>query len=163
MNENQINGNPRLTDGEASVRDLAAEILTEHKELKAIIHELERKLEKEGPAGVRMSWFSNLHDELISFRTHLQRHFVLEEESGFLDDMVNQMPHAAEKVETLRKEHGLILAAIDELICTSDSATARFGELCCRIHYAISIVKRHEADEHVLIQTAYGQDLGAAD
>lgn len=170
MNEKQMNGNARLTpspptgrDEEVLVRDLAAEILSEHKELEAVIRELEHKLEEGGPAGARMTWFRNLHDELTRFRTHLQRHFVLEEESGFMDEMVNQMPHAASKVGMLCKEHGSILAAIDELINATDRDAARFAELCRRIHHAISVVKRHENDEHLLIQTVYSQDLGAAD
>jgi hypothetical protein len=142
---------------------LAKEILQEHEELKAVIRQIERVLEEEESTQLSIQKLRSLRDELVSFREHLQRHFELEEESGFLEKMAIDVPQAVEKVKRLQQEHGLILAAVDESISADDAATAKFGELCCRIHRAIAAVKRHEEEEHLLIQTAYAQDLGAGD
>ncbi len=142
--------------------DLAVEILREHKLLHAIIRGLQKRLEG-GTAASPITVVQTLRGELREFRDHLQRHFDLEEQGGFLDDIVVRLPTAARKIELLRREHETILASVDELLDFCTVEMTQLNNLCMRVHEMISNLKRHENVEHELIQAAYCLDIGTGD
>jgi hemerythrin-like domain-containing protein len=146
---------------------IAEQILREHEVVREIIRQLEMMLEEGLVLGPDAHWGGRLHDELLAFRRHLQRHFALEEAGGFMLDVVALMPQAAERVEQLRHEHGQILAAVDELISRSNSLTwgvsSSFVEFHHRVLEVLSVLKHHEAVENRLIQRAFYQEAVAVD
>ncbi|MBI3949695.1 MAG: hemerythrin domain-containing protein [Acidobacteria bacterium] len=152
---------------EETKRAIADELLREHEVERGIVRQLELLVEEGGLVGQESEWGRRMCDELSAFRRHLQRHFALEEEGGFMLEVVARMPQASEQVEKLRQEHGETLKVIDELI--HDSSLLAYGtslslaELRNRILEVFSTIRRHEAEENELIQQIFYQEVSVAD
>jgi hemerythrin-like domain-containing protein len=152
---------------EATEPRLADELLREHEVVREITRQLELLVEEGGLVGQDSDWAKRLCDELSSFRRHLQRHFALEEEGGFMLEVVALLPQTSEQVEELRQEHGEILRAINELIHDSNMMAYGVGlskaEFRRSISRVISIIRHHEAEENQLIQRAFYGEMAAVD
>jgi hemerythrin-like domain-containing protein len=146
---------------------LAERLLQEHEVVRQIIHQLELLVEEGGLIGQDADWGRRLCTELAAFRQHLQRHFALEEEGGFLLDVVTHLPQATERVENLRREHREILQVIDELIHDSNLLAYGTGLPLVKFRHQIlqvlSTIRRHEADENALVQRVFYQEVSVAD
>jgi len=146
---------------------VADEILREHEVVREIIRQLELLVEEGGFVEQEPEWSRRLSNELAAFRRHLQRHFALEEEGGFMLDVVTLMPHASEQVEKLRQEHDEILRAVDELIRDAgllvSGSSLMAMEFRDRVLQVLSTIRRHETEENELIQRVLYQEVSVAD
>ncbi len=139
--------------------DAGREIRQEHERLAA----LRRRLQEE-VAAFCSSWTS-LREELRVFKDHLRRHFELEEEGGFMEEVVRRWPHTASQVEALRAEHERLLREAEALLETSGRATEgqpmdAWVATCRRL---FSAIREHEWKENRLIQEAFCLDIGGGD
>lgn len=146
---------------------LAERLLQEHQVVRQLAHQLEWLVEEGGFVEPESDWGDRLCTELTAFRQHLQRHFALEEEGGFLPEVVTCWPQAAERVEALRREHAEILRIMDELIHESSllayGASPPLAAFRQRIRQVLSTIRRHEADENALVQQVFYQELSVVD
>ena len=136
------------------------QIQQDHKELQQQLVVLHRALCE------RHQSREEIVDEFSRLRDHLADHFLDEEEGGFFTNLVQRMPHHAERIEALRMEHVARLHDLDGLI--DDAANQPicpdwWEDLARRFHEVSRLLMAHELTENELLQEAYGLDLGAFD
>jgi len=105
-----------------------------------------------------------LKGAINTFRAKLSDHFAFEEEEGggYLQGVLAARPTLKRKVERLRSDHEVILAALGELVMpTSESESCE--TLKARFVDAIRYLRRHELEELDLLQDATTRDLGTTD
>lgn len=142
-----------------SGEELAREIRHEHEMLAALMQRLHEDM-----TALRSSWAS-ARDDLRAFLNHLRRHFALEEEGGFMEDVVQRWPHAAPHVETLRAEHTQLLQEAERLMETGDRVIEgqlmrAWADECRRL---LSAIREHDRKENHLIQEVFCLDVGGGD
>jgi hemerythrin-like domain-containing protein len=146
---------------------VAEEILREHEVVKEIIRQLEFLLDEGSLVGQESDWARRLCSELSSFRSHIQRHTVLEEDGGFMVEVVTLMPQATKQVEKLRCEHEQILRTIDELIHDCNKMASGAGlplpEFRQSVYRAFAFIRRHESEENEMIQRVFYHEVAVAD
>lgn len=138
--------------------------------------------ERDTFVGHFLSEHRRLHKQLVSTRSNLQKsdtplsaiiqqlndlrrelvhHFAEEEYGGCMEEAVVLVPRLAEELERLKREHGLLLARLEDLIRTCESANDSTSRtyLCQEFEQFLSMLRRHEADENRLVQTGFNVDL----
>ncbi len=139
--------------------ELAQEIRKEHEALIALMRRLQAEV-----IAPRHSW-TLLAEDLRVFLKHLRRHFELEEEGGFMEDILWRWPQAASQVDALRAEHTRLLQEAERLIHRSDQVmngppARAWAEAC---HRLLSAIREHERKENRLIQELFYIDVGGGD
>ncbi len=146
--------------------DLTNWMLDEHEK----IHELSAELRATvaaPPRGDRATWIARLRDRFDGFAAHVSRHLEMEEQDGYLTQVVELRPTLSEAVELIRHEHEELTeifrdvqAAVHELAPT-DILLLR--DCCKRIECLLTWIERHEEHENHLVLYAFTQDIGAQD
>lgn len=117
---------------------------SEHEVLSDLIERIEEEVRHERPT---------LYMRLEELGFLLERHFRREEREGGLFALVlANAPWEEERVRTLRREHGALLASIDFLQRRGAGAgtPARMKEIAC----FIALLRAHEISEGVLYQAS---------
>lgn len=148
------------------VRDLAKWMREEHEKVGDLIH-LVRKHIAVPPRGDRARW---IRESQICFRRlseHLHTHMALEEEGGYMHEVLERRPTLEREVMQLKHEHmemgqlmRQIQAALDELNA-EDHLLVR--DCCSRISTLLSYVERHKETENHLVLFVFTQDMGTKD
>jgi len=107
---------------------------------------------------------SELRRAISALRRKLCDHFDFEEQEGggYLLEVTTLRPTLTHKVERLRSDHDIILAALDKLIIStaqSESCERLKSSFVEAIHY----LRKHEIEEMDLLQDTTLHDLGTAD
>lgn len=104
---------------------------------------------------------------LRDFQNHLLKHFDLEEEGGFMEDIVKIAPHSANEVERLEREHEKFLSDLRQILNdvkrASNPESSSFVAARRHLEELFSLMDDHEARERELLQVSYLQDLGTGD
>ncbi len=112
-------------------------------------------------------WRLDLLWLLRDFLNHLQKHFDLEEDGGFMSDILDVAPHKQHAVEKLATEHEEMVKSFSGIIASLKSLQEkdddRIADICERIQVAVEMLKAHESAEGELIESTYLQDEGAGD
>ncbi len=139
--------------------DVGREIREEHERLASLLRRLQ-----EDVAAFCSSWAS-LREELRVFKDHLRRHFELEEEGGFMEEVLRRWPHATSRVEALRAEHERLLREAEDLLEASGRATEGqpMDAWAATCHRFLSAIREHEWRENRLIQEVFCLDVGGGD
>jgi len=92
----------------------------------------------------------------------LSQHFEIEEQGGYLFEVVERRPGLGSRVQVLFEEHTVILSSAHQLSreVLGEPAPHDVGQ---RIIAFIETLRRHELAEHDLIQQAFNEDLGSGD
>ncbi|HUU83618.1 MAG TPA: hemerythrin domain-containing protein [Phycisphaerae bacterium] len=110
-------------------------------------------------------WLTHLRDRFDHMRAHLQKHMALEEQDGYLPSVVEQRPTLFDQVERLKHEHGEITRIMDGIHTALHEAgpddRMLVRECCQRIENVLTEVQRHEADENLMVMSAFTRDIGA--
>lgn len=93
---------------------------------------------------------------------HLREHFALEEDDGYLHEVVGQRPDLQSRADRLQRQHGLLLAEGEALIRQLLGARVPHDTLA-RLVRLLEALRRHEIAEHDLFQEAFLDDLGSGD
>jgi hemerythrin len=107
---------------------------------------------------------SELRRAIRALRAKLHDHFAFEEQEGggYLLEVVTVRPTLTHKVERLRSDHDIILAALDKLIAStaqSESCETLKSSFVKTVRY----LRKHEIEEMDLLQDTTIHDLGTAD
>ncbi len=147
--------------------DIAARIDEDHKQLRACMEALVAELEGEIDPDKFLQWKLDFLLRLRDFQNQLQKHFDLEEEGGYMQDVMHLAPQFAFRLENLQEDHRKIIADLNHIISVlkgidhlSPTQIARIRQ---RIYELLELFKKHEAAENCLIQDIYMQDYGRGD
>lgn len=144
--------------------DIAVRVEQEHaclkRDMKDISDDLAQEVASEGFAAWRLEFLWRLRD----FKNHLLRHFDLEEEGGFMSEILGEKPEARGEVQKLEAEHEQILSTLDAVV-TDLKALEKFDSselhtIRKRVRSLLSTIRAHEAAESALIQKVYYQEYG---
>ncbi len=97
---------------------------------------------------------------------NLRIQFELEEEQGYLADVLEQFPNWHPHVEHLREQHELLrrqLREVKERLAKCDQNSALSHEICLQLHDWIQTYAEHEQRERRLMQEAFTLEPGAGE
>ena len=107
---------------------------------------------------------TGIRHALRSYLRHLQRLLDLEEQGGYLEDLVESRPNLQERVEKLRAEHEQIRESIRNFSATIDNSDAWVGDhfdgSCDSIRVLLEEVDNHDRQEIALLQDSMLTDVG---
>jgi hypothetical protein len=102
--------------------------------------------------------------QLRDFQNCLLKHFDLEEEGGFMADVLRRASHEERKLVELKAEHKQILALLEEILGSlkdvSAKDVAQLQHIRARANELIQILREHENEEHRLLQRTYYREYG---
>ena len=93
---------------------------------------------------------------------HLREHFALEEEDGYLREVIAQRPGLLSRAASLQRQHATFLAEGATLAQQLLGARAPHDTIP-RLVRLLEALRRHEFAEHDLFQQAFLDDLGSGD
>ncbi|HEY4235534.1 MAG TPA: hemerythrin domain-containing protein [Lacipirellulaceae bacterium] len=136
----------------------------EHTILDHIKQALRVTLDWQAPVVSMPRKLSSLQFTMKSFRRHLERVMSIEEEGGYLSDIVEARPSMQSRIECLARDHIRFRARIRQLVPELDELNdweeARFGEVCDEIRALLHEVDCHDAQEIDLLQESLLHDDG---
>ena len=107
---------------------------------------------------------SSIRHAMRSYLRHLQRLLDLEEQGGYLDDLIETRPNLQIQVDRLREEHAQIRESIREFSERIDDNSAWSGDhfegACESIRTLLDEVDHHDRDEIALLQESLLTDVG---
>jgi hypothetical protein len=107
---------------------------------------------------------SSIQFTMKSFRRHLERVMSIEEEGGYLDEVLEARPSMQSRIECLARDHNRFRARIREIVPELDELNdweeARFVEICDEIRTLLHEVDWHDALEVDLLQESLLHDDG---
>jgi hypothetical protein len=105
------------------------------------------------------AWRAELAQGLGQLQTTLDEHFRLEEEGGYLREVLEIAPRYATVAESLRRQHDSLHDQIRSIHPRSDTA----DELVEDIDRFLRALEIHEHAENAVVQSAFEDDLAAGD
>lgn len=144
--------------------DLASQIEKEHECIKRDMGDIKEEVTKDIAPQDFSDWRMEFVWRLRDFRNHLLKHFDLEEEGGFMNEILSEAPEAMNKVKKLEAEHGQIISNVDGILADlkemQQKEISRFEEVRNRVTQLLTTVRNHEEAENDLIQKVYYQEYG---
>ncbi len=148
----------------AKKSDVASQVKQEHECLKRDLGTISREIKRDLSEEDFPDWHLEFIWRLRDFRLHLLKHFDLEEEGGFMDEILKEAPGAFNQVKKLEGEHKQFVTEID---CILDLLKElkwmdqpRVQEIKNRMAKLIDLLHSHEEEEDELMQTALYVDIG---
>lgn len=146
---------------------IAHQVEQDHQRLRMQESALEAELSKDVQASTFDDWRLRFLKQLREFQYRLLRHFDLEEDGGFMADLVAHVPRMSDKIDALEAEHVELLARLESIIAdvkrVDNLSQWENVALKARIISLLRALRQHEATECALIQEAYYQDIGVAE
>lgn len=107
---------------------------------------------------------SSLQFTIKSFQRHLERVISIEEEGGYMADVVDAKPHYQERIDQLARDHARfrdrLRKLMPELNDIKEWEEPRFDEVCGDLQALIASVDWHNARENELLQESMCMDDG---
>ncbi|RMD63612.1 hypothetical protein D6833_05450 [Candidatus Parcubacteria bacterium] len=145
-------------------KQVAMQLTEDHENINKNMGRLKTAVRKKVAPEEFLAWRLAFLWELRDFNNRLLKHFDLEEEGGFMNDVLAISPQSERKVAELKKEHEAIIEDLSGLIARLKKMTEHdrgnieqlrsdLDDLICNLH-------RHENEEHILMQRAYYREYG---
>jgi hypothetical protein len=100
-----------------------------------------------------------LRGELEQLERVLAVHFALEEEGGYMTDVVSEHPELTAEVFELRAQHDVLLDELDDLLAGwCDAASPCFDY--ARLSALLTLLEQHERRERILMQDGVTRGQG---
>ena len=148
-------------------RNIAQKIREEHEHMKEAMARIKGMIGAEIPAGGYAKWRMDLLWTLRDCCTDMQKHFDLEEEGGFMHDVLRVAPHRSSAVEKLEDEHEQIQegleAVLRDLKAVEEQDEEKIARVCSDIQAIFDLIATHEEEESDLMMSTYMQDEGGGD
>ena len=153
------------TDVEFTVEALVQQTLRAHDRASWIVAEVEACLEARPDGEGR--WAAVLIEKLSRLDVALRDHFRSEEQGALYGVLPERLPHLAERLGELQKEHGRILEmirdTIDEANRQRDATPQEMPRLRALVQLVVATIERHEAAENELVVEAHWGEVGTDD
>jgi len=138
--------------------------LMEHRVLGHVKQALRVTLHWKAPSVSMPRKLSSLKFTIKSFQRHLERVMTIEEEGGYLSEVVERKPFLQEQIDRLAGDHLRIRRRVRELVPELASINEwdddRFQEVCDDIGRLLDEVDAHDAEEIELLQETLLMDEG---
>ena len=148
----------------ADTRSQASAAWMEHQILDHVKQALRVTLNWKVPAVGMSRKLSSLQFTMQSFDRHLQRIMDLEEQDGYMQQVVETKPNLHERIQRLLHDHDHFRQWLRELTPEiqelSEYQEDEFTAICCRITDMLDEVDRHDADEIDILQESLLFDEG---
>lgn len=149
-----------------STNDVATRIRHEHEAVRLLVAKLQEKVAT-APRVHKDRWLDSTKSAFEHFKAHLIRHMAMEEEGGYLTDVIEQRPVLAPVVERLASEHAELRHLMDSIGCEfaelSPENNLLIRDTCHRIQTLLHFVDHHEHEENLLVMSVLLDDLGTED
>lgn len=146
--------------------DLAAWLREEHLQVEALADRL-RQTVAVVPRVETPVWLNELRGRLGHFRAHLIKHMAMEEEDGYMAEVLERRPSLAPRVTRLQYQHRQVRRMLDDLQQLLEDMKADqllLAQDCGRrIDSLLDTIQRHEDAENDLVQFVFTADLGTTD
>jgi hemerythrin len=133
------------------------EMQAEHKELGALLRAVQAQLESDDRTKRDTA-------ELVARLADLcGAHFNHEEQGGYMREAVTAAPWLADRVRSLLEEHETLLEAIESLrilVQSGIESAAWWKRVENDFHKFAAHLREHEANENLMVQQAFCDDLG---
>jgi hemerythrin-like domain-containing protein len=136
----------------------------EHQILEHIKQALRVTINWQAPAVSMPRKLSSLQFTIKSFQRHLERVISIEEEGGYMNEVVDAKPYFQERIDRLKKEHGRFRNRLRELMPElsdiKEWEEPRFEQVCAELRKLLDDVDRHDLGEVELLQESLLMDDG---
>ena len=136
----------------------------EHQILHHIKQALRVTLDWQAPTVSMPRKLSSLQFTIKSFQRHLERVISMEEEGGYMADVLELRPHYYERINGLAADHNRFRDRLKELIAEANSISEweepRFNEVCAALRALLDDVDEHDQRETELLQESMLCDDG---
>jgi len=136
----------------------------EHQVLHHIKQAMRVTLDWQAPVVSMPRKLSSLQFTIKSFQRHLDRVISLEENGGYMADVLDARPHFQDRINALAADHARFRECLQKLIPElnqiSEWEEPRFHEACDDLRALLDDVDRHDAAEIELLQEALLFDDG---
>ena len=136
----------------------------EHQILEHVKQALRVTLDWQAPVVSMPRKLSSVQFTAKSFQRHLERLMCIEEEGGYMREVLDVQPNLQNRIERLATDHARFRAGICELVPHLDSLNewdeARFEELSNHLRALLDDVDRHDAQEVELLEESLWLDVG---
>lgn len=145
--------------------EVAEKIAKDHESIRRYIGALNLLEMSEVDAKEFFDWKLEFIWQLRDFKNRLLKHFDLEEEGGFMEDIVKVAPHLSRKVSGLKVEHDQILMSLDEILFKlkrmKKKNDTELEQVQFELNDVITSLRDHENEENILMQQAYYREFGS--
>jgi hemerythrin-like domain-containing protein len=136
----------------------------EHQILEHIKEALRVTLNWQAPVVSMPRKLSSLQFTTKSFQRHLNRVISIEEEGGYMADILDAKPHLEDRIGQLAREHKNFQDRLRKLIATMNDIKEweepRFQDVCQDLRALLEDVDQHDAREGDLLQESILCDDG---
>jgi len=112
-------------------------------------------------------WLRGLQAGFGRLRAHLERHFAVQEEGGYLSMVVERRPTLSTHVEHIRREHDELLQMAEHILRDSSEVMPEnrllLADLCARVQRFMAVVADHDQRENMITLLVFSQDIGGKD
>lgn len=139
--------------------------LSEHRELHFAVDRIRRILEECPEIDASGQSIAELTRGIADLRDLLERHFLQEEEGGYLEEAIARSPQAAPQALVLHRQHGDLLGLANGMLAAAipgESAPIVWMKLKADYLRFAKRLNAHEAAEDSLLQRAFNEDPGTA-
>ena len=139
-------------------------LLEEHRKLMGQIGELRQWWSELDELGTPK--YGEMGTRLKLLREILAEHFREEENGGYLAAALAVAPRFQREAEELCAQHPDFLASLDQFVASlveAESGMQSWQEVRDQLEHFLSELRRHEARENAVVQSAFGDDIGTAD
>ncbi|MFQ5489785.1 MAG: hemerythrin domain-containing protein [Phycisphaerae bacterium] len=145
---------------------LAVWLREEHLKVEALADQL-RQAAAVVPRVSLQAWINQLGERLAHFRAHMAKHMAMEEEGGYMAEVLERRPSLAKRVTRLQHQHKQVRRLLDDLYRLVGDMTAEdflLAHDCShRIDNLLSYIQRHEEAENELVEFVFTDDIGTRD
>jgi len=149
-----------------SPSDIARWIREEHAKAHDLIGQMTERLAVIPRANIA-PWLQELKTQFERFRAHMQQHFALEEEGGYLTSVLQIRPALQAEVDHFMVEHrqlAEVMTSINAEVADLEAGQSlHIRDACARIRNLINMVEQHEDHENMLVSHVFTQDMGSHD
>jgi hypothetical protein len=136
----------------------------EHQVLHHIKQALRVTLDWHAPSVSMPRKLSSLQFTIKSFRRHLERVISVEENGGYMADVLDARPYFQDRIEVLAADHSRFRSRLQELMPQLNEIheweEPRFDQVCSDLRALLDDVDRHDAAEIELLQESLMCDDG---
>ncbi len=147
--------------------DIGLRVEAAHKRLRRLGAELTTFVDDDMDSLEFFPWKLTALSHLRDFQNQLAKHFDLEEEGGFIDDLLRLAPESSNSINHLKVAHSRMLSDLSDIIrmvksysLPSDVHLPRLRE---RVKAFLAGLREHESVETALLYEAHFQVNGAGD
>lgn len=143
---------------------IAEQVEQDHACLKRDMGEIHEDILREVADEDFSDWKLEFMWRLRDFRNRLCKHFDLEEEGGFMNEIIDEAPERLNRVKELEAEHDQILSDLDAILAVLKIMeirdAAKIEDVRRRVIQLLSTLRTHESAENELIQRVYYREHG---